>query len=61
VLTHTSADNYASQHYSDVNWWKALRDVRHFNAVRAAPYLGNWFGHGADDMDLVVKILTEKS
>jgi Cellulase (glycosyl hydrolase family 5) len=51
VSTHTSADNYASRHYSDVNWWRALHDVGHFNAVRAAAYLGNWFGHG-NVMDL---------
>jgi acyl-CoA thioesterase-1 len=46
VLTHTAADNYASRNYGDLNWWRALRDVGHFNAVRAAAYLGTWFGHG---------------
>jgi hypothetical protein len=58
VLTHTSADNYASRHYSDMNWWRALHDVGHFNAVRAAAYLGNWFGHGADmDVAAIERVL----
>jgi Cellulase (glycosyl hydrolase family 5) len=58
VSTHTSADDYASRHYSDVNWWRALHDVGHFNAVRAAAYLGNWFGHGPDmDVATIERVL----
>jgi endoglucanase len=58
VLTHTSADNYASRNYSDVSWWRALRNVGHFNTVRAAAYLGNWFGHGpAMDLPTIEGVL----
>jgi hypothetical protein len=44
--TNVPPDNFAARWYTDVNWWHNIYNVGHFNAVRAAAYIGPWFGSG---------------
>jgi endoglucanase len=34
--------SFAVPFFSDVNWWKSLRDIGHFNGVRMLAFLGTW-------------------
>jgi len=51
VSSHTINSPEWSRLYNDVNWWRDLHDIGHFNAVRAGAFLGSWFGRGYS-MDL---------
>jgi hypothetical protein len=41
-MVHSYVHDYFSPHYTDVNWWRAMRDVGHFNTVRVMAFLGCW-------------------
>jgi hypothetical protein len=49
--SHTINAPQASRCYNDLNWWKNLHDIGHFNAVRALAFLGEWF-HTGNLMDV---------
>jgi hypothetical protein len=41
-MVHSYVHDYFSPYYTDVHWWRAMRDVGHFNTVRVMAYLGAW-------------------
>jgi hypothetical protein len=43
IHSHTIPNTFFRKFNQDPNWWRNLRDVGHFNCVRGAGYLGDWF------------------
>jgi hypothetical protein len=41
-MVHSHVHDHFEPFYTDPLWWQALRDVGHFNTVRAMGYLGAW-------------------
>jgi Cellulase (glycosyl hydrolase family 5) len=41
-MVHSYVHDFFSPYYTDVHWWRAMRDVGHFNTVRVMAYLGSW-------------------
>src|ERR1700691_3597865 len=41
-MVHSYVHDFFSPYYADVNWWIAMRDAGHFNAVRVMAFLGSW-------------------
>ena len=41
-MVHSYVHDYFSPYYTDARWWRAMRDVGHFNTVRVMAYLGAW-------------------
>src|SRR3984885_13809607 len=41
-MVHSYVHDHFSPYYTDVNWWRGMRDVGHFNTVRVMAFLGSW-------------------
>ena len=41
-MVHSYVHDYFLPYYTDVNWWRAMRDEGHFNTVRVMAFLGSW-------------------
>jgi hypothetical protein len=41
-MVHSYIHDYFSPYYTDVHWWRAMREVGHFNTVRVMAFLGSW-------------------
>jgi hypothetical protein len=41
-MVHSYVHDHFLPYYTDVNWWRAMRDVGHFNTVRVMAFLGSW-------------------
>jgi Cellulase (glycosyl hydrolase family 5) len=41
-MIHGFVQDFFSPWYTDVNWWRSMREVGHFNTVRVMAYLGAW-------------------
>jgi len=41
-MIHSYVHDFFLPYYTDVNWWRAMRDVGHFNTVRVMAFLGSW-------------------
>jgi hypothetical protein len=41
-MVHSYVHDFFSPHYTDFNWWLAMRNVGHFNTVRVMAFLGEW-------------------
>jgi hypothetical protein len=58
AFTHTINAPRFSDYFNDVNWWRELHDVGHFNGERVAGFLGGWFRTGNSmDLPTLVRIL----
>jgi hypothetical protein len=50
-IVHSYVHDHFSPYYTDVHWWRAMRDVGRFNTVRVMAFLGGW-PKSAQVMDL---------
>jgi hypothetical protein len=50
-MIHSYVHDHFSPYYTDVGWWRAMRDVGRFNTVRVMAFLGGW-PKSAQVMDL---------
>jgi hypothetical protein len=41
-MVHSYVHDYFLPYYTDVNWWRAMREVGRFNTVRVMAFLGSW-------------------
>jgi hypothetical protein len=41
-MVHSYVHDYFLPYYTDVHWWRAMRDAGHFNTVRVMAFLGSW-------------------
>jgi hypothetical protein len=41
-MIHSYVHDHFSPYYTDVHWWRAMRDVGRFNTVRVMAFLGGW-------------------
>lgn len=41
-MVHGYVHDHFLPYYTDVQWWRAMRDVGHFNTVRVMAFLGSW-------------------
>jgi Cellulase (glycosyl hydrolase family 5) len=41
-MIHSYVHDHFSPYYTDVHWWRAMRDVGRFNTVRVMAFLGSW-------------------
>jgi hypothetical protein len=41
-MIHSYVHDHFSPFYTDVHWWRAMRDVGRFNTVRVMAFLGAW-------------------
>jgi hypothetical protein len=41
-MVDTYVHDFAVPYFSDINWWKNIHDIGHFNAVRVMGFLGVW-------------------
>jgi hypothetical protein len=41
-MVHSYVHDYFEPYYTDPQWWRAMREVGHFNTVRVMAFLGSW-------------------
>jgi hypothetical protein len=41
-MIHSYVHDHFAPYYTDVGWWRAMRDVGRFNTVRVMAFLGGW-------------------
>jgi hypothetical protein len=41
-MIHSYVHDHFAPYYTDVHWWRAMRDVGRFNTVRVMAFLGGW-------------------
>jgi hypothetical protein len=41
-MIHSYVHDHFSPYYTNVDWWRAMRDVGRFNTVRVMAFLGGW-------------------
>ena len=41
-MIHSYVHDHFAPYYTDVHWWRAMRDAGRFNTVRVMAFLGRW-------------------